>query len=244
MTPVRNNSSGNRRNNSSADATRRAIEGLRQKVFRHDLLPGEHIRQEDLAEQMGISRGPLREALTALETEGIVRHVPNQGFFVVRLRASELEQVYYMRELLESAILQNIERPDDASLSVLEQTNDDLSHALTHGPISTILDENREFHFHVFDLSPLSLITAQVLRLWNLSESYRASYLALPDVATRERILAEHREMIRALADFDIEALIDVANRHRRAGQATVERLLLAQEPVRDGTDGAHRALT
>jgi DNA-binding GntR family transcriptional regulator len=224
----------------TVDATRRVIGELRQKIFRHELLPGQHIRQEDLAEQMGVSRSPLREALTALETEGIVRHVPNQGFFVVRLRSGELDQIYHMRELLESTILRSVEKPTSAALDRLRAINDELSQVLNHGPIATVLDRNREFHFQVFELSPMDFVTATVMRLWNLSEAYRATYLSLPDAETRDRILREHIGFVDALERFDIDELLAVANRHRDAGKATVERLLLAQEPpppslARDG---------
>ena len=87
-----------------------------------------------------------------------------------------------------------------------------------------MLTSNRSLHFSIFSLSELHLVRKQVERLWHLSEPYRATYLWLPE--TRSRIVAEHEEMIQAIADHDHRRLTLMADRHRRASEESVLSLI------------------
>jgi len=73
-------------------------------------------------------------------------------------------------------------------------------------------------------MSSLGIILHEVERLWQLSESYRAGYLWLPD--TRARIVAEHNAMIDALADYDLDLLVEKSEQHREASEEMVLSLL------------------
>lgn len=212
---------------SAPDATARAIQALRDLIMRHQLSPDQQIRQEELADRLGLSRSPLREALRALETEGLVRHSPNQGYFVVRLSASELTQVYLMRRLLETEVLRTVRRPNTRELSILRAHDAAVAAATGDSSLTGMLVENRNFHFALFDLSPLDFVTRQVERLWNLSESYRATYLWLHE--SRARVVHEHAAMIEALSDFEIDRLVKVADRHRWAAEQSVLGMLAEQ---------------
>ena len=79
------------------------LSSLREAILSGALPPGSRLRQERLAEQFGTSRIPVREALRALEHEGIVSSVPYRGFTVTELDADDIEEVYEMRILLESS---------------------------------------------------------------------------------------------------------------------------------------------
>jgi len=210
------------------DATARAVRTLRDMVMSRRIGPGQQLRQDGLAEEMGLSRSPLREALRTLETEGLLVHVPNQGYFVSRLRSSDLRQIYLMRRLLETELLITLRRPTTQEMSKLRDENERIQDSVRSGNLAQVLRGNRRFHFGIFALSPLRLVTRQVERLWHLSESYRAAYLWLP--AAQEKILAEHLAMISALESHDIKALIAVADRHRSTAEAAVIGLLRGEE--------------
>jgi DNA-binding GntR family transcriptional regulator len=96
--------------------------------------------------------------------------------------------------------------------------------ALDDGSVTAMLVANRAFHFGLFELSPLGVMRADVERLWNASEPYRATYLWLP--ATRRRIVREHAQMLEALERGDRGRLVQVANRHRDAACEVVTELL------------------
>jgi DNA-binding GntR family transcriptional regulator len=204
--------------------TLQAANQVRDLIIRRILLPGEKIRQVDLANRVGVSRSPLREALRTLESEGIVSYEMNRGYVVSRLDSHDLEQIYNMRALLEREILRSIRKPDATRIRVISKHNDDMVKAIGAGNVSAMLDANRNFHFSIFELSPLDLFQREVRRLWQLSEGYRATYLGLPE--PRARIVAEHKAIIQALRDFDPERLHVLSQDHRRASEDIVVGLL------------------
>ncbi len=87
---------------SSVTAQDLVLSSLREAILAGVLSPGARLRQEDLAERFGTSRIPVREALRALEYEGLVASEPNRGFTVTELDADDVEEVYDLRIVLES----------------------------------------------------------------------------------------------------------------------------------------------
>lgn len=212
---------------SAATATERTIDAVRELVVREELAGGTQIRQEEVAAQLGVSRSPLREALRALESEGLVHHAANRGYFVTRLNAGELRQVYLMRRLLETEVLRSARAPDDAAIAEFERLNEEVRAAAARRTPGGMLSANREFHDALFALSPLDLVVTQVRRLWNLSQPYQATYLWLP--GTRDRVVAEHEAMIEALRSGDRRALVKLADGHRAQAEVAVLGLLEAR---------------
>jgi DNA-binding GntR family transcriptional regulator len=196
------------------NATGRAITAIRELIARRELLPGEQIRQHELAEKINASRTPLREALRALTAEGLVRHSPNQGYFVIRLGASEISQIYTMRRLLETELLRSIERPDNKLIKRLAVLNDKMN---ATSSLATILGCNREFHLSIFELSPLKLFIANVKPLWDLCDSFRGTFLVMPK--PRAQMYSEHTAIIDRLREYDCPGLVAIHDEHRRLAE-------------------------
>jgi DNA-binding GntR family transcriptional regulator len=211
----------------ATDLTREAIEALRGMIVRRQLQPGAQIRQVELAGRLGLSRSPLRQALSALETEGLVTHEQQRGYFVARMSVDHLSQIYRMRELLETELLRTVRVPEAPELASLAARDDEITAAMAHGDVAGMLVANRAFHFGLFELSPLGAIRQGVERLWNTSEPYRATYLWLP--TTRRRIVREHEQMLAALARGDRARLVQIADRHRGAARTAVTELLAVE---------------
>lgn len=204
--------------------TLQAADQIRELIVRRALLPGEKIRQVELAKRVGVSRSPLREALRTLESEGIVSYEVNRGYVVSRLDSHDLEQIYRMRALLETEILRAISKPNSKTVTAIAKFNDDMVRAIEEGNVSATLAANRNFHFAIFDLAPLELFTREVRRLWQLSEGYRATYLWLRE--TRKRIVIEHNAIVSALRKFDVDQLVALCADHRAASEDVVVELL------------------
>jgi DNA-binding GntR family transcriptional regulator len=196
------------------NATLRALTAIRELIARRELLPGVQIRQGDLAEKINSSRTPLREALRSLTAEGLVRHSPNQGYFVIRLGASEVKQIYTMRRLLETELLRSIERPPVKLPKRLATLNDQMD---ASSSLAEILVCNREFHFSIFELSPLKLFIANVKPLWDLCDSFRGSILVMPK--PRAQMYSEHAVIIKRLREYDRRGLVAIHDEHRRLAE-------------------------
>src|SRR5690606_17181174 len=82
---------------------------LRQLVLTGVLLPGEKVNQAELAQRLGVSRVPVREALASLRAEGLVEARPNTGYTVVRPSLEDMAEIYLMRDLLEDALMETVD---------------------------------------------------------------------------------------------------------------------------------------
>jgi DNA-binding GntR family transcriptional regulator len=197
--------------------TLEAAARIRGLIIDRVLLPGEKIRQVELAERLGVSRSPLREALRTLESEGVVTYVTNRGYVIARLDEEDLVQIFRMRALLEGELLRTITRPEPAVLSQLKDMNDAMMAAIDARDVVKLLRSNREFHFTIFELSPLNQFRREVERLWQLSEGYSAQWWwRMPEARTRINI--EHKSIISALRKFDLDRLVELCDAHRTGG--------------------------
>jgi len=197
--------------------TLQAAAQIRGLIIDRVLLPGEKILQVELAERIGVSRSPLREALRTLESEGVVAYEINRGYVVARLDDGDLGQIYRMRELLEDELLRTVQRPDTAVLNELKDLNDKMMISIDERNVTEVLRYNRDFHFGIFDLSPLGQIRKEVSRLWQMSDIYSAAWWRRQPEA-KKRINTEHRAIIAALRKFDLDKLVELCNTHRTGG--------------------------
>ncbi|ABH00071.1 transcriptional regulator, GntR family protein (plasmid) [Rhodococcus jostii RHA1] len=200
-------------------AAGRVVEQLERLIVTGELLPGQPIRQELMAERFGVSRVPIREALRHLTTEGLVQHEHNVGYSVARLQQSDFDQIYLMRAALEREVLASLPDFSEDTLAEVRRHGDAVAAAAERGDVLGMRLQNQTFHFAMFEQSPLNLIVAELRRLWTLAMPYHAAYLY--DPAVRKRVLAEHDQMIDALAEHDNERLIELMNLHRQGGEVS-----------------------
>jgi DNA-binding GntR family transcriptional regulator len=196
-----------------ATGAARVVDEIRLMLRSRELVPGQQVRQESLANRLGVSRVPVREALQALEAEGVLRHEPNVGYSVARLNADELAQIYLMRRALETEVLRALPRLTSAQLKELSRLNENIAEQVERADVAGIIASNQAFHFAMFELSGLDLVVAEIDRLWRRSEPYRT--LHLYDSEGRKRIVREHRKMVTALRHGDVEGVIALMNTHR-----------------------------
>jgi DNA-binding GntR family transcriptional regulator len=126
-------------------AYRRLLEEIRSGA----LSPGARLRETDLAERLGISRTPVREAIRQLEADGLVTHMPRQGATIRALDYGEVIELYEMRAVLEGTAARLAARAASAiELEELAALNDELA-AAPPGPLAREL--NRQFHRTLLD---------------------------------------------------------------------------------------------
>jgi DNA-binding GntR family transcriptional regulator len=182
-------------------ASSRIAAHLREAILRGELRPGDRIRQEDVAERLGASRLPVREALRILEAEGLTEHETNKGARVPRLSQHEVEMTYRMRERLEPlALVQSIEHLDETALEAARETQDRIEE---NGDLDRFLELDREFHMLTYTGCTLDPLMSMVTRLWNSTQHYRRAFVALSGPGRMWVVNAEHRLILDAVERRD-----------------------------------------
>jgi DNA-binding GntR family transcriptional regulator len=194
-------------------AVEMALQRIRARIAAGDLHPGEQIRQHEMAEELGVSRMPLREALNVLAEQGLLMHRPNAGYFVAKRAPNELAQIRRILQLLENELLSSIEWPDAACIAELRELNRQMRVAASAEDWTPLVRLNREFHLKMFSLSPSKLILAEVKRLWALADLFITTKMA--DSQARLRTVEEHERLIDCLARQDMAQCLEMMELHR-----------------------------
>lgn len=193
---------------------------LRLRILAGRMPPGTRIRQEEIAEEFGVSRLPIRESLRILESSGLVTLVASTGAWVSTLDLEECREIYLMRERLEPLLL-GLAMPTHTAESFAEF---DACASRVEAATSSgeFLECDRDFHRALMAGPRTIRLRETVDHLWNLTHYYRRRLLT-PDIGTRrsrrDDILAEHRMILRAVVDGDgesAEALMALHIRHTR----------------------------
>lgn len=202
-----------------------AVEGLRRALTSGELAPGDKVRQEEIADALGISLSPVREALAVLEQEGQVTYRPRRGYYVTELDVDDLREIYELRALLEErAARRSLPLLDEDALERVAIAARDCACAVDGGDVAAELEANRRFHFGLLE-SPDQNHTLRVIRLlWDSTETYRAMYYNEPEA--RHEAIAAHDRIMDAARAHDAERLTAELAAHRAEALARLERVL------------------
>ena len=208
--------------NPGPTAAETVLHELRSALAAGRLMPGQQLVQEDLAEDLGVSRVPIRESLKILEGEGHVTYHPNRGYFVTELSADDLIELYRIRQILEAeALAQAVLEVSDADIADIESILEQVEQAAESGDVERLTEANRAFHVAIIELSGMNRLSRLIRQLWDASDIYRTVYFR--DPVNRERVHSEHREIIDALKARDAQALIRAQNSHREQAVAALK---------------------
>ena len=192
-------------------------EHLRQRIFTHQLQPGSWIDELKIAEEFGISRTPLREALKVLATEGLVTMKMRRGAYVTEVSQKDLLQVYHLLALLESdAAAELAAAATDAQIAELQALHDALE--ATVGDRDEFFTANERFHMRVLEMLDNKWLSQMVADLRKVMKLNRHN--SLFKSGRVEESLQEHRELMAALAARDAELSQRCVKLHFRNGLA------------------------
>jgi len=188
---------------------------LRQRIFRRELEPGSWIDEVKLAQEYGISRTPLREALKVLAAEGLVTMKVRRGAYVTEVSESDMTDVYHLLALLESdAAAVVAARATDAELKELKQLHRELEGAIQdHERFFAV---NERFHMRLLELASNRWRIQMVADLRKVMKLNRQH--SLLKSGRIEESLAEHRAVMDAIVQRDAEAARERMQRHFRSG--------------------------
>lgn len=183
---------------------------LRRAILRGELVPGEHVRQPAWSEKLHVSRTVLREAFKILAGQRLLRHSPRAGYFVAKLDAGEMKELYRLRMLVEEEILRSIRWPHDDELAVLEDIFSRHMACLGDGSLTLSAEYWRDYTFKLFDLSPLRFTVEEGKRLWEMASPYRMVVLTTRLMLDPQLVELEssQREQFDALRAHDRDRLV------------------------------------
>ena len=183
-------------------ASGRVAAYLRNAILAGEIVPGEWIRQAELADRLGASRLPVREALRMLQAEGLTDYEANRGSRVPKLSMHEVEIIYQMRERLEPlALTESIPHLHDAQLGQLAELQDRIEAGL--GDVQQFVRLDREFHLLTYAGCEISQLHSSIVRMWNATQHYRRAFVTMTAPGRQWVITAEHRLLLDAITRQD-----------------------------------------
>ncbi len=190
------------------DAVTRA---LREAILSGKIRPGDRLLQDELARQLGVSRQPVREALRRLQSEGLVVQTPQRGLLVREFTKADLQENYYLRQLLESEAAQSAaERITSAELQELKALNQAMIQAVASDDTSTLVELNVQFHRRIRESARMPALFRLLEQLWVGWTVFTP--LFLPQRSRRS--VREHAAIIAALEARDPERAAQTMREH------------------------------
>ena len=188
---------------------------LRQRIFQRELEPGSWIDELKIAEEYGISRTPLREALKVLAAEGLVTMKVRRGAYVTEVNEKDLRDVYHLLSLLESDAAGVVaERASAAELRELQALHAELESAVDDR--ETFFAINERFHMRILEISDNRWRSQMVADLRKVMKLNRHN--SLLKSGRIQESLAEHRAVMAALEQRDAAAAMAQMHAHFASG--------------------------
>lgn len=188
---------------------------LRQRIFNRELAPGSWIDELKLAEEYGISRTPLREALKVLATEGLVTMKVRRGAYVTEVSDTDLANVYHLLALLESDAAEVVAtKASDSQLKELQGLHDELEKATRNR--ERFFEINEAFHMRLLEIADNRWRDQMVADLRKVMKLNRHN--SLLKSGRIEESLLEHRALMAALVARDAAGAAQCMREHFKSG--------------------------
>ena len=197
------------------------FENLRQAILRGDIAPGQRLVESRIADALGISRTPVREAIHKLEREGAIGRLPRGGFSVMGLTREEIEETFGIRSLLESYAARLAAMKHQAKeLRPLEDKIETFQAILDRGQLETLARVNTEFHDLLYALSRSPKLIKMIHDLRD--QIYRFRKALLKKKAMAKISNHDHRQMLKAMKERDADEVERLVREHILRGQKIV----------------------
>ena len=186
---------------------------LRTEIFSGQLKPGEPLPERLLAEQLGVSRTPVREALFTLHSEGLVELTPNRGATVRTITSHDIVQIYSLRQVLESyAAREAAQARTRQDLDALEDAHAKLERISASGTATEQALADLSFHTLISEAAGSPLLQTIMGQVLAFTVSYRSNYAYPSDRAAVA--ITEHRAILDALRDGDPDRAEQLMREH------------------------------
>ncbi|MBO8126782.1 MAG: GntR family transcriptional regulator [Firmicutes bacterium] len=189
------------------------FEALREAIMSGQLKPGERLMEVQLAEELGVSRTPVREAIRKLELEGLVLMIPRRGAYVSEISMKDIADVFEIRAALEGLAAElAAQRCTPEEVEELERSLVKISACAEKGDIQSCIELDTIFHEQLMAASHNERLVQMVSSLREQVQRFRQTSLAHPG---RMKIaLEEHKKIVEAIAQGNAELAKQLAHEH------------------------------
>lgn len=185
---------------------------LRRAIVRHELKPGTHLSVPALAEQFGVSRSPVREAVQRIVREGLATEQPHRGALVTEFNAAELEPLYEVRRALDGLVARlAATRIDREGLAQITQILDEQGHALATNDLERHVETDIGFHTALLRAARNPVLEEMLGQVY---DRIRSAMLSRVSPTGPKLALEDHRAIYRAVAAGDADAAEHAGQRH------------------------------
>ena len=186
---------------------------LRQAILRGELKPGERLMEIQLANKLGVSRTPIREAIRKLELEGLVLMIPRRGTEVAEITEQSLCAVLEVRGALEElAVKLACQKITDEEIAELRVAEKEFEMALKTGDVTVYAEADVNFHDIIYRATDNQRLIQLLFNLREQMYRYRVEYLKREEA--HGTLLAEHKKIIETIESRDMDAAVDAVCRH------------------------------
>jgi DNA-binding GntR family transcriptional regulator len=223
---------------------------LRRQVLSGQYRPGQRLPEAALAQELGVSRPPLREAMRLLEHEGLLTSEPRHGMFVTPLTVEDIREIYSLRSALESLAMDlALPLEDRARLQPLRDSVDRMRRCVLEGDLAALTVENFQFHREMTALAGHKRLQRAYESLIGQLQMCMAMNLRFREslIGNRNDVVERHEMLIRLVEAGDVTAVKHaLANHGDRAFLSDLEHLLAEDNwaAADSRTSAAHQATT
>lgn len=186
---------------------------LRQAILKGELEPGERLMEIQLADRLGVSRTPIREAIRKLELEGLVLMIPRKGAEVAKISEKSLRDVLEVRRSLEElAIELACQRMTEEDIKELEEAQEAFRNAIQSADAMTIAETDEHYHDIIYNGTGNNRLVQILNNLREQMYRYRVEYLKREEA--HPQLIAEHAEIIEYISKGEKKAATDVMCKH------------------------------
>ena len=188
-------------------------EELKMQILTGTIIPGTRMMEVELAEEMGVSRTPIREAIRKLELEGLVLMIPRKGAIVAEITVQDLEDVLEVRMALEElAVKIACKRITQEQLEEIKRRSAEFCKTLYGDDVAACAQADMTFHDAIYEATGNRRLVQILNNLREQMYRYRMEYLK--DRQSHSLLVKEHEEIVQGLTERDADRALRVTNSH------------------------------
>ncbi len=189
------------------------FENLRDAILTGKLAPGERLMEIQLAETLGVSRTPVREAMKRLEQEDFIEVVPRKGAYVKMLDSKDILDVLELRYLIEGfAAKRAAENMTDRDIEAMQSLIDEFEEAVANDDTTALIETDYKFHDRIYSVNKNTKLKEMIRNLQEQFYRFRTIYFT--EYNNYSEITAGHREILKAFIEKDGERAEKIVQEH------------------------------